>query len=281
VSADSRRAAAGVRAAKSRVFAASALARTVLNAEATMSRTPASEFAAALGVSFIPERSFRRFAGIAALVSIVPAFASLLVALPAVDWNFDTLADMMLFLKSGERGAALGRWAMVFDLFGYYLMIAPAVIYVGRGLRARSPLWARLFTSSLLAYVLVGAIGAAVLAAALPALMIAHVHAAPAERATIEIVYRAVTDAVYGGLWNLLEEILAGVGWLGFGWMERTRRPWLGHLTIVLGLACLIDGLANAVGAKAIADAGLYAYLVLAPVWAAWVGVNLLREREG
>jgi hypothetical protein len=257
------------------------LARPVLDASATMPRTPASEFAAALGISFVPETSFRRFAGIAALVSIVPAFASLLVAMPAVDWDFATVADMMLFLKSGERGAALGRWAMIFDLFGYYLLIAPAVIYVGRALRARSPLWARLFTSSLLAYVLIGAIGAAVLAAALPALMIAHVNAAAAERAAIETVYRAMTDAVYGGLWNLLEEIVAGVGWLGFGWLERSRRPWLGHVTIVLGLACLIDGLGNAVGAKAVADAGLYAYLVLAPIWAAWVGVNLLRDREG
>jgi hypothetical protein len=243
-------------------------------------RTPASEFAAALGLPASPEDSFRRFAAVAAIVSVVPALASLVVALPTVGWDLAAVSDVMLFLKSGERGAALGRWSMVLDMFGYYLLIAPAVIYLGQTLRARSPLWARLFTSSLLAYVLVGAVGAAVLAAALPALMVSHAHAALGDRAAIETVYRAITDAVYGGLWNILEELLAGVGWLGFGWFERTRRPWLGHVTIVLGLSCLIDGVGNAVGAKAVADAGLFAYLVLAPIWAAWVGVCLLRERN-
>lgn len=245
-----------------------------------MASTPASEFAAALGVASSNDRSFRRFAAVAAMVSIVPAFASLLVALPAVDWDMNAMSDMMLFLKSGERGAALGRWAMVLDMFGYYLLIAPAVIFVGRSLRARSLLWSRLFTSSLLAYVLIGAMGAAVLAAALPALMTAHVHAAAGERAAIETVYRAVTDAVYGGLWNLLEELVAGVGWLGFGWLGRTRRPWLARLTMALGLGCLVDGLANAVGLKPVADVGLYVYLVLAPVWAVWVGARMWRERE-
>jgi hypothetical protein len=260
------------------------LAWPVLDGRLDMPRTitPASEFAAALGVSSShnSDGSFRRFGAIAAMVSIVPAFASLLVALPAVDWDMNAVSDMMLFLKSGERGAALGRWSMVLDMFGYYLLIAPAVLYVGHSHRSRSLLWSRLFTSSLLAYVLIGAMGAAILAAAMPALMIAHVHAASAERAAIEAVYRAITDAVYGGLWNLLEELVAGVGWLGFGWLERARRPKLGALTIALGLACLLDGLANALGAKAVADVGLFAYLVLAPVWAAWVGVRMWRERD-
>jgi hypothetical protein len=171
-------------------------------------RTPASEFAAALGLPARPEDSFRRFAAVAAIVSVLPALASAVLV---------------------SKSATLGRWAMVLDMFGRYLLIAPAVIDVGHTLRARSPLWARLFTNSLLAYVLVGAAG-----------------------------------AVSGHPWNILEQILAGVGWLGFGWLERTRRPWLGHLSIVLGLSCPID----------------FAYLVLAPLWAAWVGVRLLREHN-
>jgi hypothetical protein len=243
-----------------------------------MSATPASEFTAALVGTPSSDRSFRRFAGAAAVVSIVPALASLFVAMPAVDWDWNTISDLMLFLRTGARGAALGRWSMVADMFGYYLLIAPAVIYLGRDLQRRGGLWTRLFTSSLLAYVLIGAMGAAVLAAAMPALMTAHVTAAPAERAAIETVYRALTDAVYGGLWNILEEVVAGVGWLGLGWLKHARRPRLGKLTMALGAACLLDGLANVAGAKPVADIGLYAYLLLAPAWAVWVGLRILRD---
>jgi hypothetical protein len=53
----------------------------------------------------------------------------------------------------------------------------------------------------------------------------------------------------------------------------------VGKLTIALGAACLLDGLANVVGAKPVADLGLYAYLLLAPAWAVWVGVRILRDR--
>jgi hypothetical protein len=225
------------------------------------------------------ERSFRVFAAVAAIVSVVPALASLLVAMPAVGWDMNTISDLMLFLRSGARGAAAGRASMVLDLFGYYLLIAPLVLYTGRALRARAPGWARLATGALAAYVLVGAAGAAVLAAALPALMTSYATAAAAERATIATVYRAVTDAVYGGLWNLLEELLSGAGWLIFGWLERARRPRLAVLTLALGAACLLDGAANSVGLKTVADFGLYVYLLLAPAWAVWAGVATLRER--
>jgi hypothetical protein len=225
------------------------------------------------------ERSFRLFAGVAAIVSIAPALASLFVALPAVDYDMNTVSDLMLFLRTGARGAVAGRWSMVFDMLGYYLLIAPVIVHAGRRLRERASSWARLATGALMAYVLIGAAGAAILAAALPSLLTAYAKAAAADRLMIETVYRAVTDLVYGGLWNILEELLAGVGWLVFGWLEHARRPRLGKLTMVLGLACLVDGLGNSFQLKAVADAGLYAYLLLAPTWAAYLGIQTLRDR--
>jgi len=226
------------------------------------------------------QRCFARMAGILAIVSAPLALASLFVALPAVDYDMATLTNMMLFLRTGARGAASGRWAMVLDMFGYYLMIAPATMLLGRSLAKQGGgLWVELCTGCVLVYVVVGAVGAAVLSAVLPPLMTAYARAAASDRATIEVVYRAVTDTVYGGMWNIFEEIVAGVGWFGLGWFIRARRPRLGVLTMLLGLGCLVDGFGNVVGAKAVADVGLYVYLLLAPAWAAWVGLAQLPSR--
>lgn len=239
------------------------------------------DFTAALGLGTArAEWTFRRFAAAAAILSVAPALGSLFAALPAVNYDMNTVTDLMLFLRTGARGAAAGRLSMVLDMFGYYLLIIPAVMATGRSLRVRAPQWASLFTGSLITYALVGAVGAAILAAALPALMTAYASAVGAERTTIEIAYRTVTDVVYGGMWNLFEEIVAGVGWFGFGWLERERRPRLAKLTMVLGLACLADGLGNAIGAKAVADVGLYVYLLLAPAWAGWIGVAMWRDAD-
>jgi hypothetical protein len=48
-------------------------------------------------------------------------------------------------------------------------------------------------------------------------------------------------------------------------------------VTIVLGVACLLDSLGTALNTDTIASTGLTVYLVLAPVWACWMGIGLLR----
>jgi hypothetical protein len=222
---------------------------------------------------------FRRVAAVAAIMSAPLALASLFAAMPAVDWNWNTVTDLMLFLRTGARGADAGRWSMLFDMFGYYLLIAPATFVVGRSLERRSPLSGTFFSGCVLAYVLIGAAGAAILAAVLPPLMKAYPSASGGDRTMIETVYRAMTDAVYGGLWNILEETVAGVGWFGLGLLLRGKgRRKLGALTIALGVSCLVDGLGNTLGIGAVADPGLYGYLLLAPAWAVWIGIDLLRS---
>ena len=57
------------------------------------------------------------------------------------------------------------------------------------------------------------------------------------------MVFTGYTDGIYRGLWNLLEEFLAGIGWLGFGLVLRAERRRLGWSTLVLGVARLGDSL--------------------------------------
>jgi hypothetical protein len=114
-------------------------------------------------------------------------------------------------------------------------------------------------------------------ATALPTL-IKQYAISPGHRPALQTVFTGFTDGIYRGMWNLLEEFLAGIGWVGFGVILRAADRWLGLVTIVLGIACLTDSAGTALNIDSVASIGLTIYLVLAPVWACWLGGRVLRR---
>lgn len=225
--------------------------------------------------------TFERITALTAISSAPLAFACLFFALDAVHFDVDALADPSTAWVSGARAAQALRRSMVLDMFGYYLLLVPAVIWLDRELRPRAGPIATLVTACGFGYVLVGAIGAAVLAAALPHLLTAHAQASASERETIAIVVRASLDTVHGGLWNLLEMLLAGVFWSGAGVLLLRRRPHFAVLTLVLGASAALDGIGSATEIAPLASTSLSVYLVLAPVWALCLGVLAARDSAG
>ena len=83
------------------------------------------------------------------------------------------------------------------------------------------------------------------LATALPTLIREYATASSSHQMSLQSVFTGYTDGIYRGLWNLLEEFLAGIGWIGFGLVLRAERRRLGMVTIVLGAACLVDSSAR------------------------------------
>jgi hypothetical protein len=223
------------------------------------------------------DRGFRRIAGVAAVASVPFAAANLTFMFAAVHFDLNAMSHPVVLLRQGPTAATLWRWSMVFDTLGYYLLIVPALLALRGALRRRSPTWIDFGTLNLLAYCLIGAIGGAILATAIPPLIDGYAHAA-AQRDVLETVFNSYSDAVYRGLWNLLEEFLAGLGWLAFGLVAAAERRRFGRVTIVLGLACLVDSLGTALNVDLVASVGLTIYFVLAPAGAAWVGADLLRD---
>jgi hypothetical protein len=216
-------------------------------------------------------------AAIAAIASLPLAAGNLIAMVATVHFNLKGMTDPLVLLHAGEGAAPLWRWSMILDIFGYYLPIVPLILLLRSSLHEQSPNWVDLFALCLLAYCFIGAIGGAELATALPTLMREYASASPSHRSSLEAVFTGYTDGIYRGLWNLLEELLAGIGWLGLGLVLRTERHRLGTASIVLGTACLVDSLGTAINLDVISSIGLTVYLVLAPVWAFWIGVDLLK----
>jgi hypothetical protein len=131
--------------------------------------------------------------------------------------------------------------------------------------------------AGLLAYCLIGAIGAIGLAEAILRLMGAYT-ASGANRFAVEAVFNGYSNAVYRGMWNVLEELIAGVGCIVLASVPVARDRTFGRATLVLGAAALLYSVASAANIDAIASFGLSIYLVLAPTWACWLGIRFLRE---
>ncbi len=221
--------------------------------------------------------SFQRTAAVTAIVSGPLAYSNMILGMMAVDFNFEVFENMRLALDTGTRGASLFRWSLIADMFGYYLLIIPLAIVLWQWLKPRDPGRVSLFALCLISYSLIGAIGAAILAAVWPPLIEAY--SANAEQAaSIAVVFDAFTSMVYVGLWNILEEFLVGVGLVGFGLMLRSERRAIGNTTLVLGVATLVDSIGTIIGLEAVALPALYVYLILAPIWATWFGIDLLRR---
>lgn len=72
---------------------------------------------------------------------------------------------------------------------------------------------------------------------------------------------------------------LAGIWFLGIGLLIRSERRMLGYFTVVLGFLLLLNGLGVLVEHDVLTLIGLTGNLLLAPLWALWLGITLLRWR--
>jgi hypothetical protein len=225
------------------------------------------------------DHSPRRLTAAITLLSGLLGLACIAVGVHLVRGDFEAFADpSRLLAKESVSGAEL-RAFMVLDLLGYYLLLAPAILHVHSWLSERTS-WASTLTFGGLGYVLVGAIGASILAVVWPLLLDAHAAAAPDDRPRVVLLFRMMTEIVYGGMWNLLEVLLGGAWWLGVG-LAWPRSQWkLRWLTIVSGVFPLADGVAGVLRLASLHEIALNGYLVTGIVWPIAFAVDLLRSSD-
>jgi len=224
-------------------------------------------------------QSFQRFAALAAIISSTLALGSIVHSvsgMAAIDFNTD-VPFWLSSLSTGADGARELRQGMILDMFSYYLPLLPVALFLWRWLRPRNPDWALFYTSCGLGYILVGAIGAAILAAVHPPLISAYAQASVEQRPVLETVFSAIGNMVYDGMWGILGVLLASIWFLGIGLLLRGERRLFSIFSIILGISALLGSLGVTLGIEALFLLGVI-YALLAPVWALWLGIDLLRK---
>src|SRR5437763_12149206 len=186
------------------------------------------------------DASFQRLVAVTSILAALLAFGSIGFLVVVLGVNTDPFSNLTSILGIGANGASLFRWGMILDLFGYYLLLAPLALLLWSRLQPKGMNLISLFTFCGLAYMLIGAIGAATLAAISPPLIEGYGQASLQQRQVYEVVFSGFLNVVYVGLWNLLESSLGGIWWLGIGLLLRREQPALGLFTVVLGIISLL-----------------------------------------
>jgi hypothetical protein len=94
----------------------------------------------------------------------------------------------------------------------------------------------------------------------------------------LETVFITMWNMVFGGIWNILGELLAGVWFLGIGLLLRDERRIFSIVSMILGASALLDSLGIILGIEALFLLGVSIFVFLAPIWTLWLGIDLLRK---
>ena len=176
-----------------------------------------------------------RVAIVFAILILVLELGSLILYAAATGFAPSLSVPPTRLLASGPSGADLIRWGSLVDMFGY-LCIPPVVLYLRD--RYSDTKLIDLYALAGLALVVIGSIGAVVMATAAPALINQHHTASAAERQTLVLVFGALYRAVVEGMWQTLETIPAAVWLLGTAIAARGRSPrTIFWILLLVGLA--------------------------------------------
>ena len=222
--------------------------------------------------------SFQRLAARITILAVISYLISVVLLLAVMNYSFSIEAFSGAMISAGSRGAGLLRWAMIFDVFGSYLLLTPLALHLWVWLRPKSPNHVTLYTLCGLAYILIGSMGAIVLSAVLPPLMNEYVQASATQRDTLQVVFDSLLNAVFLGLWNPLEVFLLSIWLIGLGPLIQRERQGLGIVTRLLGFSALIDSTGRFFDMQTIFFIGSSGLFLLVPVWLIWWAIDLSRK---
>ena len=222
--------------------------------------------------------SFQRLAARITILAVISYLISVVLLLAVMNYSFSIEAFSGAMISAGSRGAGLLRWAMIFDVFGSYLLLTPLALHLWVWLRPKSPNHVTLYTLCGLAYILIGSMGAIVLSAVLPQLMNEYVQASATQRDTLQVVFDSFLNAVFLGLWNPLEVFLLSIWLIGLGPLIQRERQGLGIVTRLLGFSALIDSTGRFFDMQTIFFIGSSGLFLLVPVWLIWWAIDLSRK---
>lgn len=221
--------------------------------------------------------SFGRLAGLLAMVAGPAALGSLLLGLSAVGYDFERFSDPQTILTLGAGGAATLRWSYLLSMLGAYLLLIPAALCLD-SIHAADHRSARRYTFAGLIYLLLGALGAATLAAVWPLLITRYGSAGADQQASIEIAFETATTIAEDGFQGIVQNIAGAVWFGGMGTLLWRQRRLLGGFSVAIGVCLALNTIGNLLLIEPLSLIGLTATILLVPLWSIGIGVILVRQ---
>ena len=222
--------------------------------------------------------AFQRMAGLTAILASVLAVASLWVGLAGLDYELDAFSGAEAILGAGAAAATYIRWSQICNLFGNYFLLFPVALLLWQWLRPANPPFADFYTLAGLFFLAVGGIASGILVGTWPDMLIDYANAAGANREIIATEFVNFTRSIENGLQGLVQNVPGAIWLLGMGGLLKRERPALGWLTLVFGFFMLINSLGSLLDNSTLSMIGFSGNLLILPLWALWIGVDLLRR---
>lgn len=212
------------------------------------------------------------------MLSCPIGLASILLVFNAFNWDFETAFNPFKAIAYQPNPSFALRWGWFLDILGYYLLLTPAMICLHHWLSPRAPLYSKMFAFFGLGYILMGAMGAAVLAGVTQPLFAAYNTGDMTQKMAIGQIYASMVHAVMDGIWNIFSMLMGTIWWLGTGWLLRSERKWLALFFTFIGIASLLDVVGVALQTEWASTLGLNIYLWFAPFATLWLGAILWKQ---
>jgi len=221
------------------------------------------------------ENTFKLIAATTAIISAPLSLGASIILAQALEFNAEVMSNPANLVTLGTQVAVTFSKVEFIGMFGYYLLLLPATLYLWYWLRPQDPKLVSMSTIFGFGYIFIGAIGSAVLVSVAPPLMNIYPQTLESQREIIQAVFQVVTNLGIVALLSL-SYILGGIWWLGIGLVLRVERRILGIVTVVQGIATFVYGVGVMLQIETLTN--LEALTFFAPIWALWLGVVIWRS---
>lgn len=221
------------------------------------------------------DKTFRRVAAITAIISAPLALGASIVLAQTLEFDAEVMSNPANLITLGTKVAEVFRNAEFIGMFGYYLLLLPATLYLWYWLVPNNSKLVSMATIFGLGYIFIGAIGSAVLVNVASPLMNEFPQVSKSQQDVMQTVFQVVTNLGIAALLSL-SNITGGIWWLGIGWELQSKRRILGIVTIVQGIVTFVYGVGVMMHIETLTS--LEALTFFAPIWALWLGVVIWRS---
>ena len=221
-----------------------------------------------------------RARGLVVVSSIAAALMGLLSSMLGDVARYDDgafLADASDLAAIDPGKASLYRLSALTDLFGSYLLLLPAIVWLWHRFRSVDPLVADLAASCGVLFAGMGALGASVLVSARSPMIAAYAGASIAEQHAIASSYELMTDSV-SGIWQVATATVGAAWFFAIGRLARRQWRGFGLFAMCFGAVAGLTALSRGVGIEFESSGPATPYFLPISVFAAWVALRCWRE---